>query len=62
MSTVPRNGTCPFDPTKTRCDPDCQLWMDRESCCAIRSIARALRDIVISFAKIQHIFEQQEAT
>ena len=58
MGVIPDNGTCPFDPTKTRCDPDCQLWVDKESRCAIRSIAHALRDLVISLAEIQHAFEQ----
>ena len=60
MSVVPANGTCPFDPTKLRCDPDCQLWVDKESCCAIRSAARSLRDLVVTLTEIQHTFEQQE--
>ena len=58
MSVVPRNGTCPFDPTKTRCDPDCQLWIDREGRCAIRSIAALLWLLNENLAEIKHIFKK----
>ena len=55
------DGFCPLSPTNENCGEVCQWWMDKESCCAIESIAYALRHLVVTLTEIQHIFEQQEA-
>lgn len=56
------DGFCPLSATEEVCGDHCQWWMDQESCCAVRSIARSLRQLASTLTEIQHIFEQQETT
>ena len=57
----PDNGTCPLSASDKDCGDFCQLWMDKESCCAIHSIAHMLKRLSDSLSVMADIFEKEAA-